>query len=247
MPADLWFWLFAIAAVLIAGVSKGGFAGGPGMLATPVFALGSDPVTAAAVMLPVLCFMDILGLRAWWRYADWGEIKLLVPAAVVGVVLGSLLFKSVDKAVLLLLLGGLALGFAIWQVTGGVRARTPSAWVGRLCGAVSGFSSTVAHAGSPPVAVYLLSRKHSTKAYVGTATVFFTAINAVKLIPYTYLDLLPTGNLLTSLILVPLAWLGIKLGIHLHHRISQALFFRVAYIAMAVVGFLLIYRGFLLL
>lgn len=246
MSADVLFWLCACVAVLVAGVSKGGFAGGPAMLATPVFALGSDPVTAAAVMLPVLCFMDLLGLRAWWRYADWQDLKLLLPAAVVGIIVGSLLFRSVETSVLLILLGCLALGFAVWQVTGGAKARNPKPWVARLCGVVAGFSSTIAHAGSPPLSVYLLSRKLPSKTYVGTATVFFTATNAIKLIPYSYLDLLPKGNLISSLVLIPIAWLGIQLGIYLHHRISQVVFYRVAYAALAIVGTALIYRGFLL-
>lgn len=246
MSADLLFWLFACLAVLIAGVSKGGFSGGPAMLATPVFALGSDPITAAAVMLPVLCFMDLLGLRAWWRYADWQDIKLLVPSAVVGIIAGAFLFRSVETSVLLILLGVLALSFSGWQVTGGAKARHPKPWVGCLCGLVAGFSSTMAHAGAPPLSVYLLSRKLSSKVYVGTATVFFTATNGLKLIPYSFLDLLPKGNLIMSLALMPIAWLGIQLGIYLHHHISQQVFFRVAYIALAIVGVVLIYRGFLL-
>ncbi|MGB0865002.1 MAG: TSUP family transporter, partial [Granulosicoccaceae bacterium] len=164
MPVDLGFWVFACAATLVAGVSKGGFGGGPAMLATPLFALGSDPVTAAAVMLPVLCFMDMLGLRAWWRQANWADIKLLLPAAMLGIVIGGLLFRSLNPAVLLCLLGGLALSFSLWQVSGGARVSNPGPWIARLCGGVGGLSSTIAHAGGPPVAVYLLSRELTAAA-----------------------------------------------------------------------------------
>lgn len=243
MPIDPVFWIFAISAVVIAGVAKGGFGGGPAMLATPVFALGADPVTAAALMLPVLCFIDWISMRAWWREVDWGDIKLLLPASLLGIFLGATFFNTFDTAGLLILLGSIAVGFAGWQVTGGARVRNPSHMVARLCGLAAGFSSTIAHAGGPPVSVYLLSRRLTPQVYVGTSTVFFTATNAVKLIPYTYLQLLPTGSLLISLSLLPVAWVGIRLGIFLHHRISQVVFYRVVYSALAAVGLILIVRG----
>ncbi|HSO46432.1 MAG TPA: sulfite exporter TauE/SafE family protein, partial [Rhizobiaceae bacterium] len=53
MPADFWFYSIAIPAVIITGMSKGGFGGGVGMLGTPLLALAVDPVRAAAILLPV--------------------------------------------------------------------------------------------------------------------------------------------------------------------------------------------------
>ncbi len=213
------------------------------MLATPIFALGSDPVTAAALLLPVLCFIDVISFKEWWRYANWQDLKLLLPSAAVGIALGALLFDLLNVAVLLILLGSFALSFSAWQFTGGARVRNPKPWVGRLCGVAAGVSSTIAHAGGPPLSLYLLSKKLPSKVYLGTATVFFTVTNALKLIPYTLLDLLPSGSLLTSLALMPLAWFGIKLGIYLHHSISQEAFYRVAYSLLAIVGVVLIVRG----
>jgi len=51
------FWLTAVIAVIITGISKGGF-GGVGLLAVPLMALTISPLQAAGIMLPILIVMD---------------------------------------------------------------------------------------------------------------------------------------------------------------------------------------------
>ena len=57
-PAQFWF--VALIAVFVIGVSKGGFGSGLNVVATPFLALASNPVLAAAIMLPLLLVMDAL-------------------------------------------------------------------------------------------------------------------------------------------------------------------------------------------
>ena len=57
------FWTLALVAVLLMGVSKGGFGSGLNVVSTPLLALASSPALAAAVMLPLLNAMDMLGAR----------------------------------------------------------------------------------------------------------------------------------------------------------------------------------------
>ena len=56
---DPFFYAVGIPAVLIAGVSKSGFGGGLGVMAVPLMALAVSPQAAAAIMLPILCLMDL--------------------------------------------------------------------------------------------------------------------------------------------------------------------------------------------
>ena len=56
---------------------------------------------------------------------------------------------------------------------------------------------------------------------------FFFFINYVKLIPYSYLDLFTPPNLMTSLILMPIAPLGVKLGYWLLHKISEEVVYKI--------------------
>ena len=62
MIADPWFYAAAVPAILLTGISKGGFAGGIGLVAVPLMALTISPVQAAGIMLPILIVMDMMGV-----------------------------------------------------------------------------------------------------------------------------------------------------------------------------------------
>lgn len=110
-------------------------------------------------------------------------------------------------------------------------------------GAVGGFTSFVAHAGSPPYQIYMLPQKPDKTLYVGTSVVFFTALNLIKLPPYAFLGQLAPGNLATSFVLLPIALAGMFAGIKLHDVIPEEPFFRVAYVLIFVVSIKLIWDG----
>ena len=79
---------------------------------------------------------------------------------------------------------------------------------------------------------------------VGTTVIFFAVINAVKVVPYMWLGLFDARNLATSLVLAPIAPLGIFLGIFLLKRMSDAIFYRICYALVLVVGLKLLWDGF---
>ena len=103
--------------------------------------------------------------------------------------------------------------------------------------------SVTAHAGGPPVNVYLLRAGLSKTAYQATTVTFFTLINDVKLVPYFGLGLFSVENLMTSVILLPLAVVAMRSGVWLHHRVPQELFFRACYAFLILTGGKLIYDG----
>ena len=78
----------------------------------------------------------------------------------------------------------------------------------------------------------------------GVATVvFFAVMNYVKIAPYAWLGQFDETNLMTALVLSPLAPIGMGLGIWLHNRVTDRFFFRVAYAMLFVVGLKLIWDG----
>jgi uncharacterized membrane protein YfcA len=91
--------------------------------------------------------------------------------------------------------------------------------------------------------MYLLRRSLNRTEFVATTVFFFIVVNSVKLIPYGWLGQLDSSNLLTSLVLAPLAPIGVELGHILHHRVSDRFFFRLMYVLLFVVGLKLIYDG----
>jgi hypothetical protein len=99
------------------------------------------------------------------------------------------------------------------------------------------------HAGGPPTNFYLLPQQLDKTIFVGTTVVFFTAVNLIKLVPYYFLGQLNGDNLLLSLIFAPLAPLGVWIGLKLHDRVNQQLFYNLAYIFLLITGVKLRYDG----
>ena len=94
---DPFFYLVAIPAVLIAGVSKSGFGGGLGVMAVPLMALALSPQAAAAIMLPILCLMDIANVWAYQKNWDRRNMMILIPAALLGILVGTLSFSYLNE------------------------------------------------------------------------------------------------------------------------------------------------------
>jgi hypothetical protein len=245
---DPWFYAVAVPAVIMFGISKGGFGAGFGMIAVPLMALIVSPVRAAAILLPILCLMDVFAL---WAYrGKWAlpELRMLVPASLIGIAVGTLLFEYMSPAIIRLILGFIAIAFTLnhWfhlTTKGDLERPVYPPLVGTIAAATAGFTSFIAHAGGPPLDMYLLRRKLDRTAFVGTTVAFFAIANYVKLLPYAWLGQLDGNNLGTSLALAPLAPIGIGLGVWMHRRVSDRTFFHVVYTMLFVVGVKLVYDG----
>jgi len=239
---DPLFYALAVPVVLIVGISKGGFGGGVGMIAVPLLSFAIPLPRAAAVLLPILCVMDLFAVAAYRGEFSRPDLARLLPGALAGIGLGAFAFGVFDERWLRVLVGAIAVAFSLDWVVGLSRGRAlaeprpPGAWRGLLWGGLAGFTSTLAHAGGPPVSVYLLPRRLHPTLYVGTTVVLFTAINYVKLVPYAWLGQLRVENLATSLVLLPLAPVGVRLGRWLHDRFEEASFYRVVYALLLVTG-----------
>lgn len=243
---DPLFYVLAVPAVLLVGISKGGFAGGIGLIAVPMMALVIPPVQAAGIMLPILIVMDFMSAWAYRKKWDKRNLFILLPGAVLGIALGAVTARYVSDDMVRLIIGFVAVAFTLhyWFAGGATRAATgPSVPRGTFWGAVGGYTSFVAHAGSPPFQVYMLPQRIDKTIYVGTSVMFFWAVNLVKLGPYAWLGQLAPGNLMTSAVLLPLAPIGVALGVWLHNIIPEKPFFRVIYAMIFIVGLKLLWDG----
>lgn len=248
MIADPWFYAAAVPAVLIAGISKGGFGGGLGVVAVPLMALVVSPVQAAAIMLPILCTMDVVNVWTYRGRWDHRSMALLIPAALVGIGIGTASFHLLSAAAIRIIIGAIALGFTLNWLLKQARRRVPPPAAHNLpkagfWGGVAGFTSFVAHAGGPPLNVYLLPLRLDKTMYQATTVGFFTAVNYVKLVPYAWLGQLDLSNLGTAAVLVPLAPLGIWMGVWAHDRVREDVFYKAVYLFLALTGAKLLWDG----
>jgi hypothetical protein len=241
------FWISAVAAVVLIGISKAGFGAGIGVIATPLMALTIPTAEAAALLLPLLIVSDLMAIRQYRARFDRHNLCVMVPGAIVGIFLGWLFFGYFrgNERVLKIGIGLLAVAFVAFQLSrsllmGMLAKRAPTVAEGVFWGVMSGFTSTLAHVGSPPALVYLLPQQMPRDVFVGTTLFFFTITNLAKLIPYAQLGLLHMGNLYTILLLLPVAYLGVRLGAYLNRRCSDVWFNRLVYGLLLATGIELI-------
>lgn len=238
-----YFWYTAIAAVTLVGIAKAGFGGGVGVVATPLLALTIPVPEAAALLLPLLIIMDLFSLYFYRSRFDRASLNLLLPAALVGIALGAFFFSyfSDNERILKIGIGVIALLFLLFQagraiIFGVLEKYHPPLAVGLLLGVISGFGSTLAHVGGPPANMYLLPKKLPRDLFVGTNVILFTILNLVKLIPYSYLGLLRVGNITTMLVLTPLCFVGVWLGLYLNRRFTDYWFNWFVYSLLLMTG-----------
>jgi uncharacterized membrane protein YfcA len=215
----------------------------------PLMALAVSPLQAAAILLPILCVMDVFAIRKFWRQWDVTNIVIMLPAGCVGVLVGSLTFSYLNEGHVRLLIGLLALIFALnfWLKSPGSIQKEPDYIKGSFWSVIGGFTSFGIHSGGPPVNIYLLPQKLHPKVFMGTCAMFFWITNYVKLIPYFILGQLDSQNLQTSLVLLPLAPIGVGFGYYLHTRVSTQKFYNIFNFFLIITGCKLTYDGIMLL
>lgn len=243
---DWHFYAAAIPAVLLLGISKSGFGAGFGSLAVPIMALAVTVPQAAAILMPILFVMDLMGLAAYRGKWDVPLLRFLIPAGLAGTVIGTLSFRLLDARLVAGIVGGFTLLFLAQRLLFPPRADSPPPpkWLGVLLTATSGFTSFVAHAGGPPVNAYVLPLRLPPVVFAATLSVFFFVLNLSKWIPYGWLGLLDIRNMSTSLALLPFAPVGVLVGVRMAHRIEPRLFYRLVYLGMLLTGLKLVWDAF---
>ena len=212
--------------MLLLGISKSGFGAGFGSLAVPLMALAVSVPDAAAILMPILFVMDVMGLAAFRKHFDRKLITFLIPLGLVGTVVGALSFKLLDSHLVAGLVGLFTLIFLAQRLAFPPRPDSahPPKWLGGLLTITSGFTSFVAHAGGPPINAYVLPMRLPPLVFTATMSVFFFVVNLSKWVPYAWLGLLDMRNMSTSLALLPLAPVGVMIGVGLAHPIPPPLF-----------------------
>jgi len=240
------FLLVAVPAVLLTGFSKGGFGGVLGGVAVPLLALAMSPKQAAAIMLPILCIADLVGLRAYYGKWDVPNLRVMLPGALLGVIIGSLTFELMNEKFIGLLIGAIAVSFVLTNIlmTPAVAPASSAPTVkGIFLATVAGFTSFVSHAGGPPIMMHLLPQQLEKVRYIATINVFFLLTNAVKLMPYALLGQFSSDSLLASLALAPFVPLGVWAGIWMQDRVNHLWFYRIARIGLLLTGIQLIVQN----
>lgn len=242
MHLDTFFFLAGLAAFLV-GLSKGGLPA-VGMLAVPLLSLLMSPVKAAVLLLPIFVISDVMGMWLYRRDFSAVNLRILIPAGILGVVVGWLTASMVSDRVITFLIGAMGVAFCLnlWlRDQTKVLAQPAHALKGWFWGTVAGFTSFISHAGAPPFQVYMLPQKLPKAEFAGTATIVFAVINAAKILPYQNLRPYSSETLWSAAGLIPFALVGAVLGAYLTRRMADLWFYRIVQISLFGVSLKLLF------
>lgn len=234
-----------LVSVILVGLSKGGL-GGMSMLGVPLMALVMSPVTAAAILLPVLVVMDVVSVIQWRKWVDWHIMRLIMPGSVLGIGIGWFTAEMVSDSVVRLIVGVVSALFvlrAVFPARNVQKVNGDRPWLANICGTAAGYTSFVAHAGAPPIQIYMMPMRLDPRIFTGTTVMFFAVTNALKLIPYAMLGEFDSQNLGRAALMFPLAVAATWAGGWIVHRMRPAIFYPLTYISVAVVAVKLIWDG----
>ncbi|MBP1848894.1 sulfite exporter TauE/SafE family protein [Rhizobium halophytocola] len=245
------FFLVAIPAVAVVGLSKGGLGGAFALIGVPLMALVIPPMQAAAIFLPILIVMDMVALWAWRRDNDRRTLLILLPGAVFGIALGWATSSYITPNAMRLVLGVITILFVLrylvqtWKSYRGIEIhpRPHSTPLATFWGTIAGYASFVSHAGGPPFQIYTLPLRLDPRSYTGASVRFFAIVNAIKVIPYFALGELDTSNLELSAYLLPVALVSTLAGAWVVRLMKPQVFYPFTYGMALIAGSKLLYDG----
>lgn len=231
---DIRYWLVAGLAIILIAVSKAGFGGGPGVLATPIMTTVCSPTTAVAVMLPLMLLCDVWVVYKYRRACVWELVIRLLVGFVGGVLVATYLLAKVpgQEVWLKKVIGGLSIifgcsYFALLRNEKMMANIIPQkAWFGLIMGIIAGISSTLAHAAGPPVAMYLMSqgKGQSKEHFMGTIVVYTLIGNTLKIPAYIVSKSLNAHSLALTWPLIIVVPIGLGLGWWLNKKMTNSNF-----------------------
>jgi hypothetical protein len=242
MLTDPLFYAVAIPAVILTGLSKGGFSG-VSMAALPLMALVVSPIQAAAIMLPVLMTQDVFTVWSYRKTVDRVLLGYILPPAMIGIALAWATAALVSESAIRLIVGSIAVAFCLETWLGRRplgETRPHSRPLGAVLGATSGFTSFLVNAGGAPFIAYALPRTATKERLAGSAAIHFWVVNIVKLPAFLALGQITRESLALSAALLPIAIAANLAGIWLVRRISAKAFFSIILWVTFLIGLKLI-------
>jgi uncharacterized membrane protein YfcA len=229
----------------VVGISKAGI-NGLGMLAVMIFAQIMPAKQATGVVLPLLCFGDVVASSVYWKHAKWQHVWRLFPWTAAGVIAGYFTLGRVDDRGAAALIGVIVLGLAVMHIVRRRRSGQQAehgAWFPPALGVIAGFTTMIANAAGPLMAIYMLAMRLPKMDFVGTGAVFFLLVNFFKAPFMVHLGMINAQSFGFNLCLAPIVLAGAWFGRRWVMKMEQRVFENIALVLSIVAGLNLLYRA----
>jgi len=194
-----------------------------------IFAYVFGAKASTGIVLPMLIAGDTMAMLMFGQHADWRYVRRMFPPALLGVIAAWLLMDVMSESYYRPTIGCIILALAVMQLARKFKEEwfthiPHSPWFAWGMGILVGITTMLANAAGPVYGLFLIAIGLPKKEFVGTAAWFFLLLNLIK-IPFSWnLGLVQKDTLLLNVILLPLIWIGLKLGGRIIHKIGQGWF-----------------------
>jgi uncharacterized membrane protein YfcA len=228
--------LVAALATAAAGIMRGYAGFGTAITLAPIYSMLWGPRVGVPIMLIMEALLAGSLVPGVWR--QWNR-RVTLPMAVMASALlpfGAYALVAVDGETLRRIIGGLVLLFAALLASGwryhGARPLAANLAVGSISGLMKGATGM----SGPPVILYLLSGPEAAREHRANLIVFFGIVSIFALGPVIWYGLAGIDVLARVLVLLPVLYLTVPIGVRLFGRLSEKWFRIVAYLFLFAVG-----------
>jgi len=237
-------WIILALSGLLIGMSKTGISG-VGLMVVPLLANAFGGRPSVGLLLPILILADIFAVSWYNRHAQWKHIFRLIPWAFAGIIVATIVGKSIsdqtfNRLLAVLVIGGI--GVLVWQDIRSGKLKIPeSRWFAGGMGLFGGFSTMIGNAAGPVMALYLLSMRLPKNIYIGTGAWFFFIVNLSKVPLHIWSwKTITMNSFLLDLLMIPAIAAGAFLGIWLVRLLPEK-FYRLLVIVTTLLSALLLF------
>ena len=237
MEVNLLFFLCVVPAIILYGIAKSGLGGSVALISIPLMTVTMSLSQALAIILPILILSDLVAVYRFRKNYDLETLRLIVPGAAIGIFFASITFTYFSESLLKFIIGLMGFLFAghYFLFKKKVIVSIKKSFLkGGISSTISGFTSFCAHAGGTPISVYLLPLRMKKEIYVGTRVIFFTCVNLIKFPFYINLSIVTLESFAQSLLLFPLAVLGIGIGYKILKIVEEKIFYNIIYVLIFI-------------
>jgi len=236
-------WAVFLGCAVLIGMSKTGVPN-IGTFTVPIFALLFGAKTSTGVVLPMLCFADLLAVIYYRKKFHRDLVFKPMPWALMGLVTGLFAGHLVPQSEFKVLMAVcILLGIATMVSTRRperARVLTESVFFAPVLGFLLGFSTMVGNTAGPLLVVYLLAMRLPKFAFVATGAWFIMILNYLKIPLQAFVwNNLSWEGLLLDVMAIPFILVGGVLGIYIV-RILPEQQFRIAMIALTIASTLIL-------
>ncbi len=230
-------WIIIVVGSMLIGINKTGI---PGVLMVfvPILASILPAKESTGFLLPLLLVADVFAITYYKRHTQWKLLFRLIPFSLLGIVGGYFTMRALENAQIKPIIGIIVLVMLAVQAFRMLRKNDETIpqgiWFALVMGIVAGYTTMVANAAGPAIAIFLLAMRLPKEQFVGTGAWYYFIVNITKVPLSASLGLITAQSLLTGAVLIPAIALGAFIGIKLLPLIPQKVFQAVILIIAAV-------------